>query len=67
MTRAFSAEMIMFGPAVYQVHYYKKRRELDSYLSLSFLLSQFLFLVSFVLIISFCLDSSFTGLIWQQR
>ena len=49
MTRAFFAEMIMFGPVVYQVHYYKKRRELDSYLSLSFFPLISIFCFSFLL------------------
>ena len=48
MTRTFFAEMIMFGPAVYQVHYYKKRRELDSIASRGFC-SHYFFLLGFLL------------------
>lgn len=48
MTGAFFAEMIMFGPAVYQVHYYKKRRELDSIASCGFC-SHYFFLLGFLL------------------
>lgn len=38
----------MFGPAVYQVHYYKKRRELDSIASGGFC-SHYFFLLGLLL------------------